>query len=586
MRRTKIVATLGPASDDLQTIVAMIEAGVDVARINLSHGDAAYYRYLVQTVRQAAEQANRPFTAILFDTRGPEIRVGKLQEDLALANGQAVLLWPEAAGPYDGPETTLIPVNYAGIAEAVAVDDRILLDDGNLALRVQRIEGRGVHAVVEFGGVLKPRKTVSLPRPPADLPSLTDEDKADLRLGVELGIDFVAASFVRSADDVIAVRKLIEQAGGDQAIIAKIENVSGVEHFEQIVDVADGIMVARGDLGVELPPEEVPILQKRFIAACIRLGKPVITATQMLESMVHNARPTRAEASDVANAILDGTDAIMLSAETAAGRFPLEAVRVMAQIAERTEEALGGETIFHRSDRVRQESVTDAISTAATVTARTLGADAILTATQSGHTARMVARHRPKPPIVAATPLSRVARQLNVVWGVRPVLVTGTQNTDEMIEETLAAAIRSGVVESGSLVVMTAGVPVGVTGTTNMLQVLTIGDVLVQGIGIGKKNVKGVARVARRPEALANFEAGEILVVPEVTRAWMPYVERAGGLIVEQGGLTSFGAVVAIDLGLPAVVGAKGALAAIADRSVVTIDVRTGRVYKGNVSVR
>ncbi|HEY8449498.1 MAG TPA: pyruvate kinase [Bacillota bacterium] len=582
MRRTKIVATLGPASEDLETLTAMIQAGVDVVRINLSHGALDDHRRLVAASRAAAARAGKRFVATLFDTRGPEIRVGELgPEGLDLAPGTRVVLTADGAG-----EPGVVPVSYAGLAEAVRAGETILLDDGNLVFEVERVAGQRVECRVIAGGRLLSRKKVTLPRPPADLPPLVDDDLADLRLGAELGIDFVAASFVRAADDILSVRRVIEQFGGDQAIVAKFENASAVENMEAILEVADAVMVARGDLGVELPPEEVPVIQKRLIAACNRLGKPVITATQMLESMVVHARPTRAEASDVANAIFDGSDAVMLSAETAVGRYPIEAVRVMARIAERAERELDHDGWLRRTGPRQQPTITDAISFACCSTARALGAAAILTATQSGHTARMVSRYRPSAPIVAATPVEGVARKLSLVWGVTPVVVPATRITDEMISIAVEAAQAAGLIKPGALVVMTAGVPVGVPGTTNLVQVLTVGEVLVHGTGIGRQSRTATARVATHLDELRAFDDGDILVTPAINPEWMPWVERAGGLVVEEGGLTSQAAIAALHFGIPAVVGAEGATRRIADGAVITIDSRTGTVYRGRVTIR
>lgn len=591
-RRTKIVATLGPASSEPGILAEMLRAGVDVVRINLSHGTAAEHRHRLDLARQAAVELGYSHVATLFDTRGPEIRVGDLGEaGLMLADGETVAVFPAGAA---GPGTAgtargiekFIPVQYAGITKTVQPDDLILLDDGNLTLQVLAVTDKHVVCRVVAGGLLLSRKKVSLTRVPSDLPPLPDEDIEDIRLGVELGIDFVAASFIRNAEDVIAVRRVIEQFGGDQSIVAKIENPAAVENIEGILEVADAVMVARGDLGVQLPPEEVPIVQKQIIAACNRLGKPVITATQMLESMISHPRPTRAEASDVANAILDGTDAVMLSAETAIGSYPVEAVRVMARIAMRAEAALDHESWLSRSRQRRYPTVTDAISFASCTTAQSLGAAAILTATQSGHTARMVSRHRPKAPIVAATPSERVARKLSIVWGVIPVVVTATQGTDEMIEATVAAAQAAGVVQPGSLVVVTAGIPVGVPGTTNLLQVFPVGEPLGTGSGVGRGSYTGSARVARTPKELQDFNNGDILVVPAVTPEWMPFVEKCGALVVEEGGLSSPAAVAAINFGIPAVVGVPGATGKIPSGAVITVDGKTGMIYLGSVDLR
>jgi len=590
MRRTKIIATIGPASAEPATLDQLLLAGVDVVRINLSHGSADDHRRYVAAVRAAAERCGRPFTAVLFDTQGPEVRVGTMPEGgLDLPTGARLrLVGTHDAGAravLDGPEP-VVPVNFAGLAEALEPGDRVLLDDGNIILLVEDVAGGGAACRVEAGGTLLTRKKVTFPRPPANLPALTPEDLEGLRLAVELDVDFVAASFVRTADDVLEVRRAIESEGGRQAVIAKIENAAGVEHLDEILEVADGLMVARGDLGVEMPAEEVPILQKRLIAACNRRGKPAITATQMLESMVSRPRPTRAEASDVANAIFDGTDAVMLSAETATGRYPVEAVRVMARIAERADRALAEGAGRRPVETTAAATVTDAISHASCSVARDLGAAAIVTATQSGHTARMVARHRPPMAVVAATPSQEVARRLSLVWGVTPVIVPQTGTSDQMMEASLAAAVEAGLVQPGALVVLTAGVPVGVAGTTNLVQVTTVASILADGMGIGRGSRVGFARIAASGRPPRFFAPGDVLVVPSVTPDLMDLVAKAGALVAEAPGMTSDAAVAALHYKIPAVVGVEQATQRIRDGELVTVDAGIGRVYRGRVSVR
>lgn len=591
MRRTKIIATIGPASAAPETLDQMLQAGVDVARINLSHGTAEDHRRYVSAVRAAAERCGRPFTGVLFDTRGPEIRVGTMPDGgLELPGGSRLRLFgtadAQAPATVEPPGMPHVPVSFPELADALEPGDQVLLDDGNIILEVEAVDGDGVVCRVVAGGRLLTRKKVTFPRPPANLPALTPGDLEGVRLAVELGVDFVAASFVRTADDVLEVRRAIENEGGRLGIIAKIENAAGVEHLDEILEVADGLMVARGDLGVEMPAEEVPILQKRLIAACNRLGKPAITATQMLESMVAHPRPTRAEASDVANAILDGTDAVMLSAETATGRYPVEAVRVMARIAERADRALAEGDNGLPVQGATAATVTDAISLASCNVARGLGAGAIVSATHSGHTARMVARHRPPMVVVAATPFQSVARRLSLVWGVTPVIVPETETSDRMMEESLDAAVRAGLVQAGALVVLTAGVPVGVAGTTNLVQVTTVASILAEGMGIGAGSRVGVARVAAGGVPPAGFEPGDVLVAPAVGPQFMDLVALAGALVVETPGMTSDGAIAAIHHRIPAVVGVEDATQRIRDGELVTVDAGSGRVYRGRVTVR
>ncbi|WPD19414.1 pyruvate kinase [Thermaerobacter composti] len=622
-RRTKIVCTLGPSTDDPAVLRRLLQAGMDVARINLSHGTAADHRRRVETLRAVARELGRDDVGILFDTRGPEVRVGPLPGGaLELATGQRVALVAAGQGEANGgegapgstpaaraagssggtgadqgaagaaapsgagsrealPEVPVIPLSYSRVATSVGPGDRILLDDGNLVLTVEGGDGVYVYCRVDAGGRLLQGKKATLPAESLDLPYLNEADRDDVRLGIELGIDFIAASFVRSAADVHALRRVIEEAGGDQWVIAKIENRLGVERLDEILASADGLMVARGDLGVELPVEEIPVLQKQIIQAANRAGKPVITATQMLESMVHHPRPTRAESTDVANAILDGTDAVMLSAETAAGRYPVEAVEIMARIARRTEAALDYAQRLARLAQEEHRTVTDAVSYASCTAAENLGAAAILTATQSGYTSRMISRYRPRQPIVALTPSPRVARKLSLVWGVRALVIEPQDDVDGLIEHALRGAVRGGFVRPGDLVVITAGVPVGQPGTTNMLQVHTVGQAVLRGTGVGQGSHTGPVRIVRDPEAAGPFHGGEVLVAAATDRDFMPLIEKAGALITEEGGLTSHAAIVGLHRGIPTIVGAAGALETLQDGETVTVDARRGLVYRG-----
>ncbi|MCL6594310.1 MAG: pyruvate kinase, partial [Alicyclobacillus sp.] len=411
------------------------------------------------------------------------------------------------------------------------------------------------------------------------IPGVTEKDVADIYFGIEHGVDFFAASFVRKAADILEVRRILEAADYEAAIIAKIETQEGLERLQEIIEVADGIMVARGDLGVEIPTEEVPLAQKRMIALCNRMGKPVITATQMLDSMQRNPRPTRAEASDVANAIFDGTDAIMLSGETAAGRYPVEAVQTMAQIALRAERALWEHEVTDRHAEGQAQAVTDVIGHAVQTMAADLGVRAILTATTSGYSARMISKHRPRAPIVAATPRPEVARRLTLCWGVYPVVVQEATSTDEVLETTVAGALADGLAQPGDMVLIVAGVPVGQQGTTNLIKVHTIGEVLVRGIGVGQRAVSGPAVVSRQAAALAaRVSPGCILVTHSTDADMVPAMERAAAIITEEGGLTSHAAIVGLSLGKPVIVGATGALSAIADGMLVTVDPLRGLV--------
>lgn len=472
MLRTKIVCTLGPASDDEATIRAFVQAGMAVARINFSHGCHEDHARRIATVRQVAEEMGRS-VAILADLQGPKLRIGRLPpEGILLRQGEIVALVNESS-PTD-PAT--IPIPHPEVLRDVHRGDRILLDDGLLELRVVDRDGEQVRAEVVAGGVLQSRKGLSLPHTSLRLPSSTDKDQADAAFAVEQQVDYFALSFVRSDDDVKHLRTFLQGLGADTPIIAKIEKPEALDCIEEILTVSDGLMVARGDLGVEARAEEVPIAQKRIIRACNEAGKPVITATQMLDSMIRNPRPTRAEASDVANAILDGSDAIMLSGETAVGRYPLIAVQTMARIAEVTERSIPYAEWLQRTFLASSRSVTDAISQVACEIAAELGARAIITSTTSGETAQQVARHRPATAIVAPTPNLSTYRQLALVWGVEPLLVEEHADTDTMIVTVIEAARARKVVHDGDLVVITAGVPLGGAGLTNLLKVHRVGE--------------------------------------------------------------------------------------------------------------
>lgn len=577
MRHTKIVCTIGPASDAPEILRDMLLAGMNVARLNLSHGSRNDHERRIQVVRQAAAKVGKN-VGILLDLAGPKIRLGKIEPPVFLRAGDTLTLTTRNI-----PGTReQISVNYPGLPQDVKPGDVILLGDGLVSLRVLATEPDTVICRVENDGEVSSHKGVNLPGVRTALPAITEKDVDDLHFAARAGADFVAASFVRKAQDVLAVRKVLEDAGADIPIIAKIETWEAVEKIEEIIKVADGIMVARGDLGLEVGAEEVPLLQKRIIARCNRLGKPVITATQMLESMINNPRPTRAEASDVANAIMDGTDAVMLSAETAAGHYPVEAVKTMARIARRTEEELPYGELLRQRKEFSKHTVTDAISYATCTTAGDLQAAAIITSTETGYTARMVAKYRPSCPIVAVTPHAPVLRRLTLVWGVEPLLVGKISNTDEMIETAIEAALAAGLIKAGDLVVITAGVPVGVHGTTNLLKVHTVGNILARGVGVGPRAVTGTVRVARTArEAIAKVQPGDILVTGATDRDFIPALQKAAAVITETGGLTSHAAIVGLEFGIAVIVGVEGATAILPDGEKITVDPQRGLIYAG-----
>ncbi|HOV78962.1 MAG TPA: pyruvate kinase [Bacillota bacterium] len=583
MRRTKIVCTIGPASDDVEIIKRLIEAGMNVARLNFSHGTREEHGLRIASIRRAARETGKN-VAVLLDTKGPEIRLGYFKEEpVHLNEGDLVTLTTEKIRG----DRKRIPVSYPGLPQDVHKGDTILIADGLIKLEVLAAAGTEISCRVVNSGELTSQKGVNVPGAAVKLPSITEKDIGDIRFGIEKEVDFIAVSFVRKPADVLAVRRIVEEAGADIDIIAKIESREAVQNLDDIIKVSDGVMVARGDLGVEIPVEEVPLVQKEIIGKCNRAGKPVVTATQMLESMIHNPRPTRAEASDVANAIFDGTDAVMLSGETAAGRYPVEAVETMARIAERAEAALPYENMLVEKRAVlTQINVTDAISYATCATAQGLGAAAVITSTESGHTAKMVSKYRPKAVIVAVTPHRKVLQKLALVWGVQPLLVGVRNNTDEMMSSAVEASLDAGIVKGGDLVVITAGVPIGVRGTTNLIRVHTIGDVLARGLGIGNQTVTGTARIAvTAREAREKVNDGDILVAGYTDKDYVPAIKKAGAVITEAGGLTSHAAIVGLEFGVPVVVGVEAATDVLPDGGLVTVDGRRGLIYSGAVRV-
>ena len=582
MRRTKIVCTIGPASDSVEILKKLIHSGMNVARLNFSHGTHEDHAKRVELIRQAAGEVGS-IVGIMLDTKGPEIRTGLVEGNkIELKTGKTIVLTTEQI---TGTAERL-SVSYQGLPNDVSAGTRILLADGLIELEVVSAEAAEILCNIVNGGEIGGRKNVNLPGVVVNLPAVTEKDVSDITFAVEKGCDFIAASFIRSAADVLAVRKVLENRDSDIQIIAKIENHQGVENIDEILKVADGIMVARGDLGVEIPTEEVPLTQKMIIQKCNQLGKPVITATQMLESMINNPRPTRAEATDIANAIFDGTDAIMLSGETAAGKFPVEAVTIMDKIAVRTERALGFAELLGRKEISPMRTVTDAISYATCATSFDLGAKAIITSTKSGHTARMVSKYRPRARIIAVTPKMEVVRKMTLVWGVIPLLEMETSNTDEMISAAIKASLSANLIKAGDLVVITAGIPVGVPGTTNMLKVHVVGDVVARGTGIGARAVTGTVRIVRTPrEALEKVSPGDIMVTMSTDRDFVPAMEKASAVVTEAGGLTSHAAIVGLNLGISVVVGVDGATSILTDGSTVTIDGVRGLIYQGAAKV-
>lgn len=580
MKKTKIVCTLGPASDTQEIMEELIHAGMNVARFNFSHGDHEEQLARFNKLK-AAREATSQNVGILLDTKGPEIRTHLMEDNIVeLLKGNTVKIsMKEVLGTKE-----MFSVTYEGLINDVEIGGHILLDDGLIDLQITDIDKENgiIDTTILNTGILKSRKGVNVPNVSLNLPGITEKDEADIRFGVAQGIDFIAASFVRRASDVLEIREVLEEEGhpGIQ-IISKIENQEGIDNIDEILDVSDGIMVARGDLGVEVPTEEVPIMQKTIIKKCNQAGKPVITATQMLDSMQVNPRPTRAEAGDVANAIFDGTDAVMLSGETASGDYPVEAVKTMANICMRTEESLVGQDAFVLKNYDKSD-LTEAIGQAVGHTARNLNIDTIVAATSSGHTAHMISKYRPASNILAATFDERTRRQLTLTWGVQAFKIKEVKDTDDMLDEATTLAIREGFAKEGDLIIITAGVPVGEAGTTNIMKIQLIGTQLVDGVGVGRGNYIGKAVLAEDSETANRImQPGNILVTRTTDKSYMPAIERAGALVVEEGGITSHAAIIGSELGIPVIVSAKGALTKVKDNELITIDARRGRIYRG-----
>lgn len=585
MRKTKIVCTIGPASESLEKLKGLMEAGMNVARLNFSHGSHEEHRARIQTIRQAAKETGKTI-GILLDTKGPEIRTHNMENDgFELKAGNNVTIsMKEVLGT---PEK--FSITYEGLIEDVNVGSRILIDDGLIGLEVTGVdkENQEIHTKILNSGMIKNKKGVNVPGVSVKLPGITQKDADDIVFGIQEGVDFIAASFVRRAADVLEIRELLEKHDATHIqIIPKIENHEGVENIEEILEVSDGLMVARGDLGVEIPAEDVPLVQKELIKRCNSLAKPVITATQMLDSMQRNPRPTRAEASDVANAIFDGTDAIMLSGETAAGQYPIEAVQTMHNIASKTETALNYKAILSARSKDHDYNVTEAIGLSVAHTALNLNVAAIIAPTQSGHTARMISRYRPKTPIIAVTSDERITRRLALVFGVHPILGMETKNTDEMLDHAVEESQKSNLVKPGELVIITAGVPVGEAGTTNLMKIHILGSVLANAQGIGRKSASGKVVVAHTAEeANAKVKEGSILVTIGTDKEMMPAIEKCAAIVTEEGGLTSHAAVVGLSQGIPVIVGAENATKELKDDQIVTVDARSGRIYEGHASI-
>ncbi len=585
MKKTKIICTVGPASDNSETIRSLINAGMNASRHNFSHGDHAEHKVRMDLVKELRTELNKPI-AIILDTKGPEIRTGNFaagKVELKEGSRFTVVCGEEVVG-----DETICSVTYNKLHEDVKPNDIILIDDGLVGLKVEEVKGKRIQCVVANTGMVGNHKGVNVPGVSINLPSLTERDIEDLKFGVSQDVDIVAASFIRKASDVLDIRRVLNENGGEEIqIFSKIENREGVNNIDDIIKFSDGIMVARGDLGVEIPTEEVPIVQKMIIEKCNEAGKAVITATQMLDSMMRNPRPTRAESSDVANAIFDGTDAIMLSGETANGKYPLEAVITMSKIAESAENALNYEANLKKKRRSHIPNVPNAISLATCNTAMDLNASAIITATQSGHTARKVSAYRPECPVIAVTPYEKVARSLALNWGVFPICADKVESTDELIDKSVNIALEAGYVEKGDLVVIAAGIPVNYVGSTNMMKVHIVGDILVQGKGNISASACGTAHyVKNTKEADDTIQDGDILVVKRLSREYIDILDRVSGIIVEEDELSSSVVIECTSRAIPIIYNAAGAAEIIKTGSFITMDAARGIVYSGRANIK
>ncbi len=582
MRKTKIVCTLGPATDHVEVLKGLITNGMNVARLNFSHGTHEDQKLRIDTFKQLRDELEQPI-ALMLDTKGPEIRIKDFKnKEVQLQTGQIFTLTiNNVIGNND-----IVSITYQGLPKDVVKGDKILIDDGLIELLVLEVNKTDIKCEVQNGGVISNHKGVNVPGISVNMPYVSQKDKEDIIFGIQNNFDFIAASFVRTQYDVLEIRKILEKNGGKGIqIIAKIENNEGVTNIDEILKVSDGIMVARGDMGVEIPLEDLPSIQKMLIQKCYRKGKPVITATQMLDSMIRNPRPTRAEITDIANAIYDGTSAIMLSGETSIGKYPIQSLRTMSTIARRTESAIDYKMRFSTA-QLDLPNVTNAISHATCTTAHDLGATAIISVTKSGHTARMVSKYRPDCPIIATTISEQVYRQLSLSWGVYPYLSAMKETTDELFDHAVEKAVETEMVKNGDLVVITAGIPVGISGTTNILKVHLVGNVLVQGNGVNNLCVSGNLCVADNvQQALREFNEGDILVIPNTTNELLPIMKKASGIITETGGVTSHAAVVGMTLEIPVITGAKGATNILRTGTVVTLDSARGLVYSGVAKV-
>ena len=580
MLRVKIIATIGPASRDLDVLRKLVQAGVNVARLNMSHGTHEYHSGTIERIRTISEELRKP-VAILADLQGPKLRVGLMQDGgVPLTSGEELIMTTdEIVG-----EPGRVPVQYQGLPAVVKVGERILLDDGLIELEVLDSTDNDIRTRVIVGGVLKDNKGLNLPDGSLNIPALTEKDRTDVSFALDQQVDWIALSFVRTATEVLELKSIIRNQsafGRSTPVISKIEKPEAITNIDAIITASDAIMVARGDLGIETSPEAVPMMQKMIITKCHAAAKPVVTATQMLDSMIRNPRPTRAEASDVANAVLDGSDAIMLSGETASGGYPLESVQTMVRIAQEAERVL------HSSPRTDYKApvvftLSGAICHAAMQTAGEVGAKAIVAPTVSGATAKLIAAFRPQVPVIAVTPSPMVQRQLCLYWGTYPLLTRRLSNTDEVVSDAIDVARRNHFVNEGDTVVLTAGVVGSVRSATNLLMIRKIERVLARGIGLGQREVAGTLLRIYPPISDGNIQVGpqDILYCETIDRSCIKLLQQAGGIVTREGDLDSPAAVAAVDLGLPAVIGVGEDFGNLSEGAKVIMDATTGAVIE------
>jgi pyruvate kinase len=585
MIRTKIICTIGPSVNTHAMISSLVEAGMNIARLNFSHGTHEEHLRVINIIKDVRTELKVPL-AIMLDTKGPEIRLRKIRNgEIKLEVGDRWLLVKEEVEG-DKHQVSITP---AFVLDRLKLGLRVLFDDGYISSKIIEISDKGVLVEIENPGIVRSGKGVNIPNSSLDLPAFTEKDVEDIRFGCKNDIDIIAASFVRSPEHVLAIKQLLaEEKRNDILVIAKIENSEGVQNFDSIVQIADGIMIARGDLGVEVPLSEVPRLQKMMIRKCYLAGKPSVTATQMLESMINNPRPTRAEVSDVANAIYDSTTAVMLSGETAIGKYPLEAVRVMISIVREAEQDFDYRSFFDLHSRLVYHDVPSALTLAAVKTAYSSNAQAIFAFTNSGTTARLLARLRPSMPIIAMTSNERSYHQLVVNWGVIPLLCKESKTLSQAFENISAFALKKGIVSNGDLVVTTAGSPFGISGTTNMMMVESIGDVLVRGeSGVGSR-FHGNVSVVYSPESKQPYSVrGQLLLLTKCDESYLPLIKEASGIIlqnhIDDPESEKYALKVAAEIGKPVIVRADGATRILKEGQLVTLDPEKALVYKGVV---